>query len=147
VIIAIVFLVEVSAGCDAGPAARKLASVRYSLFMKTNETGLVTIGTAKFGKMLVDEAIEANREKLKQRVVSTIQGLLSQQETLRDLVRQTESTEGLLAARIKALESGAFTLDKNGIISFKDEELNKPINFVARCAQCGYDKLVIAPVN
>jgi hypothetical protein len=115
--------------------------------MKTNETGLVTIGTAKFGKMLVDEAIEANREKLKQRVVSTIQGLLSQQETLRDLVRQTESTEGLLAARIKALESGAFTLDKNGIISFKDEELNKPINFVARCAQCGYDKLVIAPVN
>jgi hypothetical protein len=105
--------------------------------MKEIETGLVLEGSAKFGKALLEEAAKANQEKIQKRVVSTIGELLEQVAVQRQALKMWERM-------IEALQTGAFSLSKDGKITYTDAELNRDARWISRCSQCGYDKLVIA---
>jgi hypothetical protein len=107
------------------------------------ETGLVVQGTAKFGKLLIEEAKQKNQEGLKAKVVGEIQRKLDHIERQRAFITQAESTLEVLEAQLKALETGQFTLEKSGAIKFTDKELHAQLASAVRCQQCGYEKIVI----
>jgi len=104
---------------------------------KEVETGLVLQGNAKLGGMLLEEAAKINKEKIQKRVIGVIAQLLEQVEV------QKQSTK-VLERTVKALKSGAFTLDKDGRITYNDPELNKHTRAIVPCVQCGYDKIVMS---
>ncbi len=115
--------------------------------MKTSnpQTGLVVAGTAKFGKMLIEEAVQKNRDDLKGRVIATVQRKLDQLEQQRAFIAQATVTLKCFEAQVKALEGGQFIMEKSGALKFTDDNLNKQLACAVRCAQCGYEKIVIGP--
>lgn len=104
---------------------------------KETETGLVLHGTAKLGSMLVDEAAKINQEKIQKRVIGVIAQILEQVEVQKQAMK-------VLNDQIKALRSGAFTLNKEGLITYNDPELNKHTRAIVPCGQCGYEKIVFS---
>ena len=113
--------------------------------MKKIETGIVVAGTAKFGKLLVEEAAKANADELKRRVIGTISQKLTQIEQQKYFIAQAKTTLECFENQIKALQAGQFTMTKAGAVSFTDDELNKQLACAVRCQQCGYEKIVIGP--
>jgi len=112
--------------------------------MKEIETGLTVKGNADFGKALVEAAVQANKDALQKRVVSTIGDLLKQVERNKLNLEQAQQQVDRLNGMVKALKTGQFTLNQNGQITYNNAEYNGQMNWISACAQCGYDKIVIA---
>ena len=102
------------------------------------KTGLVTKVNAEFGKALIEEAVKQNQENAKRLVTGRVQEMIRELQAQRDLIEQAHSNTALLESRLKAVEAGEFTLEKNGDISFTDKDLHKPILTHADCSNCGF---------
>lgn len=112
---------------------------------KPIETGLVVAGTAKFGRLLLEKAAERNEQELQRKVVDFIAQKLTQIEEQRGFIDRAQRTLECFEAQVEALKAGQFTIDKSGSLKFNDTELAKQLECMVRCAQCGYQKLVIGP--
>lgn len=113
--------------------------------MKKEEMGLALKGSAKFGKLLVEEAVKENREKLQKSVIGIISRKLQQIEETKDMIAKMEASQKFLESQVAALEAGDFTVERDGTIKFSDESLSKQIDWVSTCQSCGYKKYVVAP--
>ena len=103
---------------------------------KDIETGIILQGDAKLGNMLLEEAANLNRDKVQKRVVGVIAQLLEQVEIQKQSTKVLEDT-------VNALKTGAFTLNKDGVITYNDPVLNNHTRSIVPCAQCGYNKIVL----
>lgn len=107
---------------------------------KVIETGIQVNVNQKFGAALLDKAAETNKEKIQDRVVGVVAELLKQAEIQR-------KASAHLERMLSGIQKGEFTLSENGQIVFNDEDLNGDIRWISECAQCGYNKMVIAPAR
>jgi hypothetical protein len=102
---------------------------------KKIETGIVLTGNAKLGSALLEEAAKLNQEKVQKRVVSTLSQLLEQIEVQRTAL-------AVLEKQAECLNKGEFILDRDGVITYTDPELNKLTVALMPCTQCGYTRMV-----
>jgi putative copper export protein len=112
----------------------------------SDQQALVVGGTAKFGKLLVQEAEKANQERIQKLVVNNLSGVLTQIQTGKDMITKFEASVASLEARVAALKAGHFDISKAGMIVYHKAELNEAISWISECQQCGYQKVVIAKV-
>jgi hypothetical protein len=106
-------------------------------------TGIVLAGTAEFGSALVREAVEKNTEDSKQAIVGQVKNRLKEIETQRAFIAECQEREKFLLAQVEAIQSGQFTVDRTGYITFKDGSLEtysgtgRTIS-IPKCPKCGY---------
>lgn len=101
-------------------------------------TGLTTTGTKKFGKSLIEQAQEKNREALQGAVVGKVQEILVHVTKQREYIAQSQKNVALLEDQVAAIEAGAFNVSPYGVITFHDEDLQKGVVKMAECTNCGY---------
>ena len=109
---------------------------------KQVETGLATSGAA-FGAALLKEAQQANSEAMKKAVVEQVQNRLREIEAQRAFIQECQDREAFLQEQIRAIQGGAFTVERTGYIRFKDEALETYKRkghavAVPKCPKCGY---------
>ena len=111
-----------------------------------SDQALVVGGSAKFGKLLLEEAERVNNERRKQILVNGLSGVLSQIEVGKDAVGKMNASIASLEARVAALKAGHFDVTREGQIVYKKPDLNESVQWISECRQCGYQKVVIAKV-
>ena len=94
--------------------------------------------TPEFGKVLLQAAAEKQRQAAQDSVIARVQELLTRIQNQKEYIKQCERNLELLQAKVKAIETGAFSIDSHGIVHLSDEQLNKEEVRMAECVNCGY---------
>lgn len=108
------------------------------------ETGLTITASADFGAALLKEAVEANKEKLKQKVIGKVGSLLEEIESQRKEVEIQKAELERLEKMYEALASGQFTLTAEGEIQYADPTITEIAQWRYRCNRCGNESFVLS---
>lgn len=104
------------------------------------ETGLITKGNAELGKALLEAATKQNQQAAQSVVLSRVQEIMRELHQQRDYVEQAKQNIAILEGRLKAIESGDFAIERNGVMSFSDPEISKQVLLNADCPSCGWPR-------
>lgn len=106
---------------------------------KVKETyQIVNMVDSKFGKALMEKAMEEHKNALQKEVVDFVRLLLVKVEQQTTYKANVEANLKLLHEKLQGIEAGQFELSQQGKITFKDPDLEKGEVTLTECKNCGF---------